>query len=845
MCAAADLSGDAAASKLACEALGSPGSETECDEYPCCQYFDPNAGCQYSMLSDPAWQTHAAAMEWDLITPETHPANYILAVAYYAAWLVVQAILSLFGAVLSCCCLRKKKMEEQPAPPVMWGARGILGLLLLATIFMANSMEVLGNRSLNDSMHNAIHSVEGLFNYADDWIGLGGVGHDLLDVGDAVHDQVVVVRRMIFDHADPVALQEAATCMQGIGASCAAPNYDELMSQFFAWAGDGDGPEGSPPSTGKCDISAYTVDEDYVLGDSLGPNVILDELPDQGKCAILCLVGQSGCTGAQWTMQTDNSGEEIEVDCVLWLNDQCQYDSTTGSSADGYAAGVVAEYSPTQPIDVVYKRVYTSPVPTEETECVQIKTVDTVNAIYDNVLALPAEIMDIISVMDAMMLNQVTICLLDGLATPLGDGLESLVSPIEDLQGALDGILAQIRDGVAGGRDALDQADDAYETLKSPPANGEWGVSIQESGEPYPMRTVTDPATPAECTGGLSCALTLDETGCQLSPSDTDICVYYPAQPESQPYEEQPSCQKLACYDNTLNYFDENRGKDLPIARTQLFTIVSTMATFGSVLGLIALATNKLLLWKLMCFLFFLWGPASLILSGVAHPPMIFASDACQDIEEVLIDVTLASRPEWNPTAGTVTVMESAQIMDMLNSLPNFNYTGAPIEDITTDNMPDLMRFYLTEDCQGPAGAGIAATLDALEQILIDVVQAMAANAGELVETMADGMGDSGMELRPGVIDAIVRVTSIVGEDVPPVVSRAFGLLGCPRLSKAYYDLKSPICCDVVVSMYWIACAFPALPRLLTALVCMCARARLLSPGRHEWMHLGPEFGFC
>ncbi len=73
------------------------------------------------------------------------------------------------------------------------------------------------------------------------------------------------------------------------------------------------------------------------------------------------------------------------------------------------------------------------------------------------------------------------------------------------------------------------------------------------------------------------------------------------------------------------------------------------------------------------------------------------------------------------------------------------------------------------------------------------------------------------MELRQGVVDEITAVTQIVGQDVPPAISRAFGLLGCGRISRAYYEVKSPICCDVVVALYWIACAFPVPPRLLMA----------------------------
>ena len=66
----------------------------------------------------------------------------------------------------------------------------------------------------------------------------------------------------------------------------------------------------------------------------------------------------------------------------------------------------------------------------------------------------------------------------------------------------------------------------------------------------------------------------------------------------------------------------------------------------GSALGLLAMLVNKIVLWKLMALLFFLWGPASLCLSGIVHVPMILGSDTCQDIEEVAIDVLLAQRPE-------------------------------------------------------------------------------------------------------------------------------------------------------------------------------------------------------
>ena len=138
-------------------------------------------------------------------------------------------------------------------------------------------------------------------------------------------------------------------------------------------------------------------------------------------------------------------------------------------------AGDAAAYAldSTQPIDVVYKRVFSTPLPSSETECVQDKTVTTVTNIYDNVVALPAEIMDIIDVMDTMMVNQVTLCLLP-VATPLGDGLASLVPTIQSLQDTLGALMATIQEGIRSGRTALESADDGYEHFKAPPPPGDW-----------------------------------------------------------------------------------------------------------------------------------------------------------------------------------------------------------------------------------------------------------------------------------------------------------------------------------------------------------------------------------
>ena len=140
--------------------------------------------------------------------------------------------------------------------------------------------------------------------------------------------------------------------------------------------------------------------------------------------------------------------------------------------------------------------------------------------------------------------------------------------------------------------------------------------------------------------------------------------------------------------------------------------------------------------------------------------------------------------------------------------------TRRTVEDFVVTDMRSLMGFYFTDDCQGPGGGTIASTLDTLENIMIDVVVVMAGNVGDMIEEMAGAMGDSGMTLKPALVDQITEITDIVVDQVPPVISDGFAVIGCPRISEAYYQIKSPICCDVVVSMYWVACESLSSPLL-------------------------------
>ena len=103
---------------------------------------------------DESWIEHATAMEFDSITPEEHPGNYLLAVAYYAVWLAVQAHVG--SDVFRAAAWQEKDGGSAGSPGHVGGPR-CSGGFLLATIVYANTMEMLGNRELNDSMHN-VHS---------------------------------------------------------------------------------------------------------------------------------------------------------------------------------------------------------------------------------------------------------------------------------------------------------------------------------------------------------------------------------------------------------------------------------------------------------------------------------------------------------------------------------------------------------------------------------------------------------------------------------------------------------------------------------------------------------------
>jgi len=35
------------------------------------------------------------------------------------------------------------------------------------------------------------------------------------------------------------------------------------------------------------------------------------------------------------------------------------------------------------------------------------------------------------------------------------------------------------------------------------------------------------------------------------------------------------------------------------------------------------------------------------------------------------------------------------------------------------------------------------------------------------------------------------------------VIATSVDLLQCPKISETYFEIKAPICCDIVVAFYW------------------------------------------
>ena len=573
-CASADLSGDEEASEAACAAAGD------------CSYT-ADSGCFYSLLSDEPgdekWTTKASNLNFDLIVPESHPANYLLSVAYYAAWLVLQAIFSFFGALLSFCCMSKKQpSEKQPSFAVMWLARAVLGSCMLAVIVMGNLLEINGNRHFNTAVHHAIHAVEGLTNYADDLIGPGGVASGFIGVGDDVLAQAVLVNGTIFGSADPAALNASATCMEGIGADeCDAMDTDLILGTYFEFVpADGGPTAGQQASGGSCDVAQYTEGTDYRLASDLGASSLLDSqiaaLPAESRCIARCLLALPGCTGAQF------SADGTTEPCVLWLNDRC-----ADTSSDGYATVTTAALAAApESSPLIYRRI--SQTSAEQADCIT-STVTLLAEIDANIMALPAEVADAVVVLEAFAANGVDLCLLGSeMPNTIATSLQALVEPLNEMAQQLGEQLTMATDTLANARLALAYARSSYQAFLDPPAEGDWGVTMDANGEPY-----GDEAVDATCTGAWFCWLNEEGTDCAFSSSTSssssasrvspygrralaDACSYTP--PTTRPHR----CMSLACIDNEFDYYDENLqaiNEALPaVSRTYIFSQVSMVA---------------------------------------------------------------------------------------------------------------------------------------------------------------------------------------------------------------------------------------------------------------------------
>jgi hypothetical protein len=696
---------------------------------------------------------------------------------------------------------------EGASPASMWIARAILAICLLGTLNFAFMMEY-GNRSLNTSVHHVIHAPEALSTYAYEGL---DVADDLVEVGWDLSAQITKIDAAIFGFADPVKIKAASTCFGTIKTSCS--NYDSdpsnLLSAFFGVVDT----TSTNPTLAKCVITGYTAGMDY---ESLPPATCEgvagkteDECrvskgtctlgagtdkatcdtaggvftstaayvagPYNDNCMLHCLMKAEGCTGAQWN---PNSGDES--DCVLWFNDECNLVSATSYQSDASS--------------LLYKRISTSTYNDAEGQCI-LNTQSTLNGIDDNVISLPAEIMDQFVMLNALRVNEVTLCVAgDSIPGAIADALGALPPLFESMQGMLTTLqttiteqLTNVTNQLADARQQVKQVIPGEAGPNKPPGIEEWAVSTDKAGNPYPP--------------------------------GTDGAEY--------------TCTALSCLDNEFDKIDENLP-EINMARTALFTYISGVAMFSAVLGIAGLLLNKKLFWRLMCFLFLLWGPASLVLCAVVYGPLMMLSDTCMDVEDVTIDImgSMADDLFATDANGKVLLINGTEISDALKAMGEmgFNFTGT-VDDLVITSVPALVEHYL-KGCT--TGESIDSHLDALEGIAIEMVKGMAGSAGTQVDGLAAALG-SDMVIRQAVLAEINKVPEIIDSKLPPVIQSMFGLIKCPRVSQAYYELKSPICCDVAVSVYWIAWPLSIMGfTTLVALILSCCIGKRAFPGKAD-----------
>lgn len=111
------------------------------------------------------------------------------------------------------------------------------------------------------------------------------------------------------------------------------------------------------------------------------------------------------------------------------------------------------------------------------------------------------------------------------------------------------------------------------------------------------------------------------------------------------------------------------------------------------------------------------------------------------------------------------------------------------------------MEHYI-KDCTG--GVGLDDELNSLQSLAIDILLKMANSTGEQIRSISESLGD-GVTLQQPTEDALEELPNTVSDEFPSVITNAFQKVKCRRISDVYYAIKAPVCCDVAVSMEWIA----------------------------------------
>lgn len=744
------------------------------------------------LLTEDDWIESAKAQDWDAI-PVTHPGTYVLGVLTRAPFLVACAGLGLLGALFSMCCICGKvpkqlvefaertegklvektgrKSNGEPSRCMILFSKVILGGFLVVTLFMAWSMEIMGNRSLNTAVHHAIHSVEGITNYVFSAL---DVADDLIEVGRTVLKQIEVVNGTVFSNADPTELAAISTCLAAISSSCSGaslntptpqspniPPYFEVPNTRVYPDDAIHAPLGlanvNDPRQ-SCSTSGMVANVDY--------KVVVNPLA--GICVVHCLAFEAGCTGAQWISAT-NEG------CLVWFNNRC---STNG--APNNSANIVNNDTM-----MLYQRTAISAsaptVSATQAACIQRTTAALAN-IHANLIDMDSSPdmqysgTGIRQLLSNLHTNQVDICdIANGtMASSMSSGFGLMPAALDPAQKAIHEFHNSIADAVANSSKAVaDLREQVNHVLHGDGTIvGQHSMWLDSSGQPYPKIVGDDNM--------------LGEAG-----KDT-------------------TCTSLNCIDNTFDLIDSAEPYDasaaqLPYPRTLIFTALCVVASIGAASGIYALVVGKTGFWKLCCFLFLLWGPVSLLVCAPIQPIFMFMSDACVDLEDVAIQVAVASATEINGggSQGYVLVNGSS-ITEKLVSLDGFNFTNTTVDNIEISSVKDALEYYL-KGCQ-TQDPGASRALNQFQATLINITSGLAGTATSVIDDMGASL-PAGMVLRPiflNQVKAIVTVATDGSTGVRPVIEAAIDLVQCPRVSQAYFEIKAPICCDIVVAFYWL-----------------------------------------